>query len=173
MNFPTFIKLTIISLCFIFSSCYTNLAKSSSSKISAEPCRHFPDENTSAYQQLKTKDFAKAWQAMRKKEEDCYRKWNSDMYKALNELKDRLGDGKHQLKDLKKYMGKPDSVLDDRLLEQNPRLRDQVFQQAIPDIEAHPERAYHLYFWRGWHDYVYFISDGQQVVKADWYMAYE
>ncbi len=159
----------LIILIFIFQAC--TVAKPRPVEQTVEECVHFPNEGTFAYGQLKTSDFSKAYLHTRLHDRDCYRKWKSDKYLAMDALKERL-DGQN-LKKLQKFMGQADTILDARLLDQDVRIRDQVFQKAVPAIKDHPELSYHIYFWRDWHDYLYFIVEKELIKKAEWYMAFE
>lgn len=52
----------------------------------------------------------------------------------------------------------------------NGKTKKQV-RKAMGPPDARQEGKY-IYFWRGWHDYLYFtITAG--VARADWYYAYE
>lgn len=82
--------------------------------------------------------------------------WNDDvdqhggrLHTILIELSKALGHPPHTRAEIILLMGEPDAV------------RQQ-------DSEEHL-----IYFWRGWHDYVYFVCRDQVVQEARWYAALE
>jgi len=75
---------------------------------------------------------------------DCReRRWQSDYHRVLEHLATKL-EGRSRRKVIR-LMGPPDIT----------------------------EKARLIYFWRGYHDYVYFIIARGVVVKSGWYHAYE
>lgn len=49
------------------------------------------------------------------------------------------------------------------------RDRGREFEQA----ELRRDRKYLIYFWRGWHDFLFFITEKGVVVDHGWWFAYE
>ncbi|MFC1743666.1 hypothetical protein ACFL35_06700 [Candidatus Riflebacteria bacterium] len=83
-------------------------------------------------------------------------KWNDDIDKfgermniVLREPGKRLGNTGSTKSQLIELMGEPDAG----------RQED--------------DRELLIYFWRGWHDYLYFICKEGNIQKAKWYFAYE
>ena len=68
---------------------------------------------------------------------------------TLGELGTALGHPPYTRADIVRYMGEPDSV----------RRQD--------------EEEHLIYFWRGWHDYLYFVCRNGAVQECRWYFAYE
>lgn len=136
-------------------------------------CQYLPDKSSSAFQQLRLRDFGKAYKKMRTMDKACLRRWESDLYIAMDELKKQLSSGRHSLRRLQHCMGVPDTIIDARRVEQDIMLRDNVVTEAVKKIKENQDIVYHIYFWRGWHDYLYFVTANNEIVKADWYFAYE
>ncbi len=136
-------------------------------------CQYLPDKSSLAFQQLRLRDFGKAYKKMRTLDKVCLRHWESDLYIAMDELKNELGGGRYSLHQLEHCMGVPDTIIDARRVEQGIRLRDNVLVEAVTKIKENQDIVYHIYFWRSWHDYLYFVIANNRIVKTDWYFAYE
>lgn len=136
-------------------------------------CQYLLDKSSPAFQQLRLRDFGKAYKKMRVLNSVCLRYWESDLYVAMDELKNELGSGRYSLRRLEHCMGVPDTIIDARRVEQGIKLSDNVLAEAVTKIKENQDIVYHIYFWRSWHDYLYFVTTNNQIVKADWYFAYE
>jgi hypothetical protein len=84
--------------------------------------------------------------------------WNGRMHLVMEELGERLGTPGHTKNDIVSIMGKPDTVIVARGQEGKT--------PTIGEIHL-------VYFWRGWHDYLFFICQKDTIMKADWYFAGE
>ena len=84
--------------------------------------------------------------------------WDGRMHHVMEELGKRLGTPGYTKNDIVSFMGKPDTVMVVRGLED----------------KTPPTEVIHLvYFWRGWHDYLFFACQKDTIMKAGWYFAGE
>ena len=96
--------------------------------------------------------------------------WNDDVDRAggrkeevLAELGKRLGDGTHTRAQVIAYLGEPDAVL---------KPGDMMFRHSY-DGQDPRVRELLVYHWRGWHDFLYFGSDGTRIITEGWWAALE
>ena len=75
--------------------------------------------------------------------------WGGRLHTAMTRLGETLGHPPHARADVVRLMGEPDAVRE-------------------RDTEEHL-----IYFWRGWHDYLYFVCRDGVVQEAQWYFAGE
>lgn len=85
--------------------------------------------------------------------------WAGSFHKAMVILGQRLGSGEHTLQEVISLMGEPDEVLQNDF---------HPYGTEIPSGEKHA-----VYFWRGRHDYLYFVVRREIVVMSRWWHAYE
>jgi hypothetical protein len=93
--------------------------------------------------------------------------------KVLSSLGAELGRPPYTKRIIVRCLGAPDAVRNDRQM--GPLLgvyqRDRA--KAGRKLEPKHGRQYLIYFWRGWHDFVFFISEGGKIVDHGWWFAYE
>jgi hypothetical protein len=84
--------------------------------------------------------------------------WDGRLRVVMEELGKRLGTAGHSRSEIVRIIGKPDTVL---------AVRDgDGTKSDIQDIRL-------IYFWRGWHDYLFFVCQKDSIKKAEWYFAGE
>ena len=92
---------------------------------------------------------------------------------TLAALGDELGHPPHTKKAVVEYLGEPDAVFGQR--EMNKFLG--VYYRDRPESDRRADeqrdRKYLIYFWRGWHDLLFFITEQGAVVDHGWWFAYE
>ena len=67
------------------------------------------------------------------------------------------------------YLGEPDAILGNREMTNFLGIYERTRRKS-----AHKsDRKYLIYFWRGWHDFLFFISEGDVIVDHGWWFAYE
>ena len=84
--------------------------------------------------------------------------WDGRLRVVMEELGKRLGTPGHTRDDIVSIMGKPDTVM---------VMRDQ--ERKTPPIKE----TCLVYFWRGWHDYLFFVCQKDTIKEAGWYFAGE
>jgi hypothetical protein len=81
--------------------------------------------------------------------DDDIDKFGGRMHILLQELGKRVSDSDYSKAQLIDLMGNPDSIRND------------------------DGKEILIYFWRGWHDYLYFFSNKGKTLNANWYFAGE
>jgi len=101
--------------------------------------------------------------------------WNDDvdssrgrLYTILDELRKALGNPSYKRADIVLLMGEPDAIL-------AHDSKEYLFQRGTPDLagKGGAEKNLLVYFWRGWHDYLYFVCQDEAIQEAGWYFALE
>lgn len=87
-----------------------------------------------------------------------FRDWRGPMHAVMSTLAERLGPG-HSSKEVVALMGAPDQIL---RAGSNPHGHDVA-----------PNEVHLLYWWRGGHDYLYFIARKGIIVSTHWWHAGE
>jgi hypothetical protein len=70
-------------------------------------------------------------------------------------------------------LGQPDAILRNREMSNYLGIYDRQLRKSAHKIEQGRDRKYLIYFWRGWHDFLFFISEGGVIVDHGWWFAYE
>jgi hypothetical protein len=85
----------------------------------------------------------------------------------LSKLGQQLGKPEYRQQDIIRIMGEPDAIMVEG--EYQPgSLGHSAPGGIIPKDEVHI-----VYFWRGWHDYLYFVIKGGVIQQCHWYFAGE
>jgi len=71
------------------------------------------------------------------------------------------------------YLGEPDALLGNREMAQFLGIYERTRRKSAHKPEPQRDRKYLIYFWRGWHDFLFFISEGNVIVDHGWWFAYE
>ncbi len=85
----------------------------------------------------------------------CCDVWNSDLQQIMIWLEKKFGKEGTEISQIIKYMGMPNGT-DVELLNVGIEL-------------AGDEKAL-VYFWRGYHDFLYFVYEDNKVKYSEWYM---
>jgi len=80
------------------------------------------------------------------------------LHLIMDELGKRLGTPSCKEEDIKRKMGEPDTIW---------------VEKQNPDIPLMPSEVHLIYLWRGWHDYLYFVSKEGVIQNSKWYFALE
>lgn len=89
-------------------------------------------------------------------------RWNGRKHVVMVELGDVLGNGRYTVDQVDALMGPPDELL-------GP---DSAYWQH--DTKLPPDTTQlRVYYWRGHHDFLYFICRNNKVTGARWFMAGE
>jgi hypothetical protein len=95
------------------------------------------------------------------------------LHDVLSSLGAALGHPPYTKRDIVRCLGKPDAVRNGRQMGIFLNLYKQELSKAGRRIEEKGKREYLVYFWRGWHDFLFFISEDGLVVDHGWWFAYE
>jgi hypothetical protein len=92
---------------------------------------------------------------------------------CLSILGDELGHPPHTRKEIVEYLGEPDAIRANREMTKYLGIYERERRKSALKREARADRKYLIYFWRGWHDFLFFISEGGVIVDHGWWFAYE
>jgi hypothetical protein len=70
-------------------------------------------------------------------------------------------------------LGEPDAVKNQKQMGHLLDIYNRESEKAGRKVERKSNREYLIYFWRGWHDFLFFISAGDAIVDHGWWFAYE
>ncbi|KAJ3186101.1 hypothetical protein HK101_009747 [Irineochytrium annulatum] len=99
--------------------------------------------------------------------------FNGEKHRTMKELQKLLGVPGTPAQNVMQVMGKPDEVTRQGA-EGFPELMPGPTVPAGAGTTDAGDGLYLIYFWRGRHDYLYFLTDAsEKVTKCDWYMAGE
>ncbi len=70
-------------------------------------------------------------------------------------------------------LGESDAVRRGGQMRQYLEIYNRVLRKAGRKVKERGNREYLIYFWRGWHDFLFFISEGGAIVDHGWWFAYE
>ncbi len=94
--------------------------------------------------------------------------------KVLSELGVEFGRPKAYSRDLiERCMGGPDAVKSHKQMGHLLDIYNRELEKADRPIKEKSDREYLIYFWRGWHDCMFFIVEDGVVVDHGWWFAYE
>jgi hypothetical protein len=93
--------------------------------------------------------------------------------KVLSSLGVELGRSPYTKQAIVDCLGKPDAVKTQKQMGHLLDIYNQESEKAGRKVEQKSNREYLIYFWRGWHDFLFFISEGDAIVDHGWWFAYE
>ena len=93
--------------------------------------------------------------------------------KVLSSLGDELGHPPFTEKVITACMGEPDAIRSHAEMGSLLEIYNREQQKTGHKIESREQRKYLIYFWRGWHDFLFFISEDGVIVDHGWWFAYE
>ncbi|MDF1548161.1 MAG: hypothetical protein P1P88_10095 [Bacteroidales bacterium] len=85
----------------------------------------------------------------------CCDTWNSDLHQIMIWLGNHFGKEGTDISQIIKYMGMPDGT-------------EIELNNAMISLDG-DEKAL-LYFWRSYHDFLYFVYENDKVKYAEWFM---
>ena len=93
--------------------------------------------------------------------------------RTLSALGVALGHPPHTRREILKIMGAPDAIRRDREMANFLGIYERERRKSAPSLKPRRDRKYLIYFWRGGHDFLFFISEGGLIVDHGWWFAYE
>ena len=87
--------------------------------------------------------------------DSCCNKWNSDLHMIMLHLGEFFGKKGTPVKDIIKLVGVPNAT--EKELEYSP-------------VKLGDNEKLLVYFWRGYHDFLYFVYENDKVKYSDWFM---
>lgn len=70
-------------------------------------------------------------------------------------------------------LGEPDAIRSHEQMRNFLEIYYRELRKAGRKVKERSRREYLIYFWRGWHDFLFFISEDGHVVDHGWWFAYE
>jgi hypothetical protein len=104
------------------------------------------------------KELGKDYQRLRKLQSIECDKFNSNLHIIMSCLGDSIGKSGIGTNEIEKYMGAADS-------------KDKNQIEGMLKLNIDEEIL--VYFWRGWHDFLYFVIYEGKVKCSGWWFAYE
>jgi hypothetical protein len=92
--------------------------------------------------------------------------YGAKLHRTLIALGQELGKPAFTKREIVEWMGKPDRVYQYEKMRLFLREDDRVSHRG-------KKYEYLIYFWRGGHDFLYFISERGKIIKHDWWAALE
>jgi hypothetical protein len=93
--------------------------------------------------------------------------------KVLSSLGVELGHRPFTKKIIVNCLGEPDAIRSHQKMGGLLEIYNRKLRNAGRKVEEKSEREYLIYFWRGWHDFMFFISEDGVIVDHGWWYAYE
>ncbi len=93
--------------------------------------------------------------------------------RVLSELGVLLGHPPQTKEIIVKCLGEPDAVKNHRQMQPLLGIYHRELEKAGRKVLEKNNREYLIYFWRGWHDFIFFISEDGRIVDHGWWFAYE
>lgn len=108
------------------------------------------------------------------------------MHKVLSSLGAELGHQPYTKRIIVNCLGQPDAIrshekmrnflgiYNRQLKKKEKNGKEQAGQKSDEQkSDEQSDREYLIYFWRGWHDFLFFISEDGAIVDYGWWFAYE
>jgi hypothetical protein len=92
---------------------------------------------------------------------------------VLASLGAELGHAPYTARIIVNCVGTPDAVRSHARMRNFLEIYNREQRKAGRRTEENPGREYLIYFWRGWHDFLFFISEDGRIVDHGWWFAYE
>ena len=95
------------------------------------------------------------------------------LHEVLSALGEELGHPPYTKKLVTDCLGEPDASRNHEQMRSFLEIYNRELRKAGRKIEDKREREYLIYFWRSWHDFLFFIIEGGVIVDHGWWFAYE
>ncbi len=92
---------------------------------------------------------------------------------VLSSLGVELGHPPHTKENIVGCLGEPDAIRSDDRMRSFLEIYHRELRKAGRKVEERSDREYLIYFWRGWHDFLFFISEDGVIADHGWWFAYE
>jgi hypothetical protein len=93
--------------------------------------------------------------------------------RVLSELGVLLGHPPQTKQIIVSCLGEPDAVKNHRQMKPLLEIYQRELKKAGRKVSEKNNLEYLIYFWRGWHDFIFFISEDGVIVDHGWWFAYE
>ncbi len=95
------------------------------------------------------------------------------LQEVLSSLGAKLGRPPYTKKTITNCVGAPDAVRSHQEMRGFLEIYNKESKRRGQKLKGESKREYLIYFWRGWHDFLFFISEDGAIVDHGWWFAYE
>lgn len=95
------------------------------------------------------------------------------LHRVLNALGRELGHPPYTKEIITACLGEPDALRDRKQMGYFLDIYHNQLRKAGRKVEEKEGREYLIYFWRGMHDFLFFIVEDGRVMDHGWWFAYE
>jgi hypothetical protein len=95
------------------------------------------------------------------------------LHEVLSSLGVELGHPPYTKENIVTCLGEPDAVRSHKRMSNYLGIYQNELRKAGRKVEERDDREYLIYLWRGWHDFIFFISEDGRIVDHGWWFAYE
>lgn len=95
------------------------------------------------------------------------------LHQTLSALGAELGHPPRTERVVVECLGQPDAIFGNREMSNYLGIYNRTWRGSTRKVNQRNDRKYLIYFWRGWHDFLFFISEGGIMVDHGWWFAYE
>ena len=95
------------------------------------------------------------------------------LHEVLSSLGVELGHPPYTKKIIVGCVGEPDAIRSAEQMSSYLEIYNRESSRAGRKVEEKRNREYLIYFWRGWHDFIFFIVEEGVIVDHGWWFAYE
>jgi hypothetical protein len=147
-------------------------AGAAQSKVSDDGCQRLDEKTAALISQYKELRNRRRQLPEGKRERDLDDD-GGKLSRVLSTLGEELGRPPHRKETIHGCLGEPDAVRVGESMKAFLGVYERELKKAGRKVEGKSDREYLIYFWRGWHDFLFFISEDGLIVDYGWWFAYE
>ena len=95
------------------------------------------------------------------------------LHEFLYKLGEELGHPPDTKEKILRCLGEPDAMKNENEMSGLLEIYKREKRIAGQKVKEYRKPEYLIYFWRGWHDFLFFISEDGLIVDHGWWFAYE
>jgi hypothetical protein len=95
------------------------------------------------------------------------------LHRILSSLGTELGHPPSTKQLIVECVGEPDSIKNGRQMARFLGIHERELKKPGRQMRPKQDREYLVYYWRGGHDFLFFINEGGLIVDHGWWFAYE
>jgi hypothetical protein len=95
------------------------------------------------------------------------------LHEVLSSLGVEFGHPPYTKQNILECLGAPDSIKTHKQMRNFLGIYNNELRKAGRKVAQNGKREYLIYFWRGWHDFLFFINEEGIIVDHGWWFAYE
>jgi hypothetical protein len=95
------------------------------------------------------------------------------LHEVLYKLGAELGHAPYTKEKMITCLGTPDATKNEKQMNGLLEIYKREKRIAGQKVKEYRDPEYLIYFWRGWHDFLFFISEDGLIVDHGWWFAYE